>query len=416
MANILIPDGLGTQVRDGIRSLHREGDICDIAGSMPFIRSHYISNYHIITPAGKNDVEYINGILALCKSFKYDLILPFSNDSYYAISKHSNVLSENEIKFMVPDFQIFQKAHDKYRTIEFCKQLGIKTPQLFSEYSDNDIGAIGKYVRYPVVIKAKSGTGVLTGVRYANNREELLRYYDEITAFRADTGASNYDSPLIQEFIPGFINDACTLTDHGKVVAVLTQRRHIMYPIYGGVGAVNVTTHDDGLKELATRILEALMWHGPAQVEFKYDTRDRQYKLIEINPKLWGTLDLSIKVGVCFPNMIRDILLGNKIYFNEKYPANIRYWFISEAALAYMQLIKEFGLNHIIDQNNYSKTIYGFDSKDLDFELRRINRAFKSIIYNILGKNTAPNSNIPKEYVNMVNSSGNYKNSFKHSI
>ena len=44
-----------------------------------------------------------------------------------------------------------------------------------------------------------------------------------------------------------------------------------MYPIYGGIGAVNITTHNPELDKLARKLLEALEWNGPAQNEFKFD-------------------------------------------------------------------------------------------------------------------------------------------------
>ena len=50
-----------------------------------------------------------------------------------------------------------------------------------------------------------------------------------------------------------------------------------------------VTTHEPELASTARNLLESLGWHGPAQVEFKFDPRDKRYKLIELNPKLWGT-------------------------------------------------------------------------------------------------------------------------------
>src|SRR5262249_10470047 len=50
----------------------------------------------------------------------------------------------------------------------------------------------------------------------------------------------------------------------------------------------------------AEKLMAALNWHGVAMVEFKMDS-DGQYWLMEINPRLWGSLALSIDAGVNFP-------------------------------------------------------------------------------------------------------------------
>jgi predicted ATP-grasp superfamily ATP-dependent carboligase len=400
MAKILVPDYLGKQMRAGIRALSGQGDSIDMAWNIPRIRSVYAQNYFTITSSQKDDAKYIEDIISLYKRNSYEMILPFGNASYYAVSKHSERLISEDIKFMAPDYDTFTIAHDKFKTIQFCKKLGIKTPELFTDYKESDIESIANHVQYPVVIKAKSGVGIFTGLRYANNKKELLDYYNEVSSFNAVTGAFNYEAPMIQEFIPGFIHDACTLTNRGHVIAVLTQRRHLMYPIYGGVGAVNVTTHEKKLSDLARQLLEEAKWHGPAQVEFKLDERDKEYKLIELNPKLWGTLDLSLKVGYNFPAMIRDILLEKPFTPPVAYPEGVRYKFLfPQATIAYCQMIKDFGLRSIFDPVKYELTYYDIDRNDWIYDFATAIKAFISLLS---GKIVSPNANLPLSFINRL--------------
>jgi predicted ATP-grasp superfamily ATP-dependent carboligase len=399
MTKILVPDYLGKQVRAGIRSLRKQGDTIDLAwNNQRFRKSIYIQSYFTITSSEVNDAKYIEDVISLYRRNSYEMILPFGNTSYYAVARHAERLKSNNVKFMAPDYDTFTMAHDKFKTIQFCKAIGIKTPELFTQYEENDIKGIANHVQYPVVIKAKSGSGIFSGLRYANNRRELLQYYDEVRSFHSRTGASNFDSPMIQEFIPGFIHDACTLTNHGRVVAILTQRRHLMYPIYGGVGAVNVTTHDKKLSDIARQLLEEIKWHGPAQVEFKFDERDKEYKLIELNPKLWGTLDLSLKVDFNFPAMIRDILLEKNFVPPDHYPEGIRYKFLfPQAITAYCQMIKDFGLKSVFDARKYQKTYYDIEAKDWFFDLGTAISTFKGLCF---GKITPPNANLSRQLIN----------------
>jgi len=400
MARILIPDYLGQHVRAGIRSLARQGDTCDLAWERCRVKSSYIRNFYPITSSSSDDKEYIDDIIGLCKKNTYDFILVFRNESYYAASRHLDLLQDNGVCAMVPRFESFTKAHDKQLTYELCRKHNIKTPEILNRYEESDIASIARNVNYPVVIKARSGTGVFRGLRYANNMHELLKYYDEIRLQQANTGAENFESPLIQEYIPGYIHDACTLSDNGDVITILTQVRKLMYPIYGGVGAINVTTHENSLADLARKILEELDWHGPAQVEFKYDERDHEYKLIEINPKLWGTLDLSIQVGVDFPGMIRDILMGKTVARNVPYPEGIRYKFMfPQAVMAYLQLVKEFGLRAVFDSFTYSKTYYDLDPEDCLFDLNRVRNVVRTLFREGF---RSPNDNLGKSHINSL--------------
>ena len=38
--------------------------------------------------------------------------------------------------------------------------------------------------------------------------------------------------------------------------------------------------------------------------EFKYDTANGDYKLMELNAKLWGSLDLTIAAGIDVPKIL----------------------------------------------------------------------------------------------------------------
>ena len=57
------------------------------------------------------------------------------------------------------------------------------------------------------------------------------------------------------------------------------------------------------------RLLTALNWHGVAMVEFKIDATG-QHWLMEINPRLWGSLALSIDAGVDFPLGLLQVARG----------------------------------------------------------------------------------------------------------
>jgi predicted ATP-grasp superfamily ATP-dependent carboligase len=60
-------------------------------------------------------------------------------------------------------------------------------------------------------------------------------------------------------------------------------------------------------------------------VEFKRDRRDGSYRLMEINPKFWGSLDLSIAAGVEFPWLAVQAALGEPVDETFPYPVGLRF-------------------------------------------------------------------------------------------
>jgi carbamoylphosphate synthase large subunit len=62
---------------------------------------------------------------------------------------------------------------------------------------------------------------------------------------------------------------------------------------------------DDGL-----RLLRKLGFHGVSQVEFKLDPRTGEFKLIEVNPRLWQWHSLSGSCGVDLTYIAYRDLIG----------------------------------------------------------------------------------------------------------
>jgi predicted ATP-grasp superfamily ATP-dependent carboligase len=89
--------------------------------------------------------------------------------------------------------------------------------------------------------------------------------------------------------------------------------RLMQFPREGGPSVVARAVVNSRLRELGKRLLESLCWHGAAMVEFKRSDRDGEFYLMEINPKLWGSLDLAIQAGCNFPLWIARELTAEKL-------------------------------------------------------------------------------------------------------
>jgi predicted ATP-grasp superfamily ATP-dependent carboligase len=76
--------------------------------------------------------------------------------------------------------------------------------------------------------------------------------------------------------------------------------------------------------ELGTRLLKALGWYGIAMVEFKFDPRDNIPKLMEINPRFWGSLSLPIASGVDFPYLLCKMAIDGDIDIPPVYKSGIK--------------------------------------------------------------------------------------------
>src|SRR5439155_108988 len=62
-----------------------------------------------------------------------------------------------------------------------------------------------------------------------------------------------------------------------------------------------------------TRLLEVLDWRGVAMVECKRDLATNRYVFMEVNGRLWGSLQLAIDAGVDFPALLVACASGREV-------------------------------------------------------------------------------------------------------
>ena len=86
--------------------------------------------------------------------------------------------------------------------------------------------------------------------------------------------------------------------------AVFVHRRLREYPMSGGPSTLRESVAAPELAELGVKLLRAMNWQGVAMVEFKVDPRDGVPKLMEVNPKFWGSIALPIAAGIDFPFLL----------------------------------------------------------------------------------------------------------------
>lgn len=348
----------------------------------------------------------------------YDVVVPVSDYQTWLLANRRAELA-GHVQHLLPDPTAFRLANDKSATLAHARSLGIATPQVWDWPGAPDISTLPAGIRYPVVVKARSGSGVGLGLRFASNAAQLRSAYLEIEDTTARVPTEDFSRPLITEFIPGFIHDACAVAGGGEVFNVLTQVRQLMSPITGGVGAVNITTNEPELRRLATQVLESLDWTGPAQIEFKFDQSDGQYKLIEINPRIWGTIDLSLRAGMNFAAQIRDLAIGRAVSRNQQYQVGLRYVFFSRAVSAYIQLARSHGVAALRDRGPYAGTTFGLDRMDpipgaweLTATFARVARAALTYGRRELGRHrpeghqSSPGPALPRDLVNTLDRAG----------
>jgi predicted ATP-grasp superfamily ATP-dependent carboligase len=321
---VLITDGNFKHTLAAVRSLGKRGiDITVLSHiklSISFF-SRYCS-HHVVAPDPEHDPRFKDFLLDYVKNNKFDVLLPVSFAAVMQVSQIRDEL-EKYVRIPLAASDALEIAGNKGRTIQFAEKNGICIPRTWYPKNDSEAEAIAHEIPYPAVIKGSEESGF---VRYANSPEELAEKFRMILQY----------SPVIQEYISGEGFGFFALYNHGRARAIFMHRRIREYPATGGPSALAESIYNDELRDAGIRLLDSLLWHGVAMVEFKKDKRTGKFVLMEINPKFWGSLELAIASGVDFPYLACRMAIDGDIDPVLMYRTGVRFRWLFPADLFHM--------------------------------------------------------------------------------
>jgi predicted ATP-grasp superfamily ATP-dependent carboligase len=310
---ILITDGEQRSALAVTRSLGRRGHHVWVAG---FTKDNLASVSRFccrrwqVTDYRRDAQQFQSDVLALALEGELDLILPVSEESIILLNAVRDRLPAH-CQLAAPEKIPFEAVANKYELFRLARQLAVGIPDTRFIADREAFFAEPVDLAFPVVVKPMASrivtpTGMLhASTLHACSRAELEGYYQQLEVL-------TYPS-LIQERITGPGTGLFTLFDGDRHLALFCHRRLREKPPSGGVSVVCESVPLDlEMVEAARLLLSAVGWRGVAMVEFKRDERDGRPKLMEINGRFWGSLQLAISAGIDFPNLLVDYLRGQK--------------------------------------------------------------------------------------------------------
>jgi glycosyltransferase involved in cell wall biosynthesis/predicted ATP-grasp superfamily ATP-dependent carboligase len=306
---ILITDGEQRAALAAVRSLGRAGyrvHVC--SASVPSLagKSRYCAGENRVPNPLTAPSEFVECLANIAASLEADVLLPVSEAALLAVLP-ARTLFKCAIPFA--SAEAFDRICDKRLVLQMANKQGIAVP-LQSEVSTltDDLEA-SERIRFPLVVKpARSVSGPDSGriknaVSYAYNEVELRQ---TLSSLRKEAYPV-----LLQERVIGPGIGISLLVWDGELRAAFAHRRIREKPPSGGVGVLRESIGlDEELLKRSLALLSDFSWQGVAMFEYKIDVARGIPYLMEINGRLWGSLQLAIESGVNFPVLLVRAALG----------------------------------------------------------------------------------------------------------
>jgi protein-tyrosine-phosphatase/predicted ATP-grasp superfamily ATP-dependent carboligase len=298
MLKTLVLDAFSKSALESIQSLGRHGVEVHAASPRDCLafrsrRLHWCWEQ----PSTTDPVIFLNWLRRLDEEQGYTLIIPSTEFSLLPLSQTPDD-DPLRSKAQLPSRLSLETALDKWKTIQAGQATGMLTPEtrLISSLAGLEVPE-----SFPVVLK--SVRSVVTVEQKAHRMDSAL-VHDSIEWRRMLTAMLQYTTVLEQRRLSGRGVGIEMLYQHGKRCWYFAHRRLHEGSVRGGLGSASwyrCSIYPPApLLEQVTDLMDRLRWHGVAMVEF-LETTDGAYSLMEINPRLWGSVGLAIRSGVDFP-------------------------------------------------------------------------------------------------------------------
>lgn len=229
---------------------------------------------------------------------RFDVIIPMGDKSASYLSKNkTEIEKEYNTKCAVPDYSVLSVVEDKSSFMAFCKAFDIPHPRTKRLLEEN-INDVADEIHFPALIKPDHSVGA-KGITLVNTLDELRFRYPEI--YR------RYGSCTLQEYIdnPDYYYNVMMYRDEkGSALGCAIIKIIRMYPIGAGSSSCCITVENKDLECLCKSILDKLDWIGMADFDVLQHKNTREYKIIEINPRVPASLRAAYISGINFPEII----------------------------------------------------------------------------------------------------------------
>lgn len=301
---VLVLDGSSRAAVEAVQSLGKRGLEVHVAArsDCPAFHSRWAART-LTQPSTSDTHRFTDWLRALPD--EYALIIPATGYSLHHLAglPDSDTLRERAV---LPRPDALDIALDKARTIDTAVGLGISVPASSLVMTP----AEGGTRRPPCVLKPTRSV--------VERDDDLAEAFPELVhdpAQRRDAlqRLLQHGPVLEQELVPGIgIGVECLYAGGTLMWHFAHERLHEGTGSGLGSGSFyrKSIVPPPPLLEAAKTLLDALRWHGVAMVEFKYDPSTGRFWLMEINPRLWGSIALAIDAGANFPYAMYCLATG----------------------------------------------------------------------------------------------------------
>jgi predicted ATP-grasp superfamily ATP-dependent carboligase len=275
----------------------------------PAFRSRHCARAVVLPDYAADPVAYAEAVITFAERHRVRVVLPATDATCTTMAPYREPLAELGCTLALAPDPALETAFDKDKTLRVARELGICYPESVRVGDAGDLPAAAAKLGFPLVIKPTVSWTGKSPVRVVPvdviDEAEAVAAAERV--FEAGAGV------LVQQWLPGRREGVTLFIADGEVMASCGHVAHRTTPQLGGASVLRESIEvTPDVYDASVRLAKAVGIEGICEVEFRRDADGRPL-LMEINPRLAGTLENAIKAGVDFPLLIWQFATGQPV-------------------------------------------------------------------------------------------------------
>lgn len=339
MKRVLVLDANQRSALATTRSLGRRGVVVFTADeSLSALAgcSRYSAQYLVYPSPRTEPKAFITRILQFIDSHQVEMILPMTELTTELLLQAQQRISNVALPF--PSLSAIEALANKCALLRLAQSLNVPIPETWFVDTLSGLPKNLDRLPYPLVLKPGKSWVQLDGV-WERAAVQIADTPNIASGLINSSPVFQSHPFLLQRRVTGTGEGVFALYDHGTPIAFFSHRRLREKPPWGGVSVLSESTPvNPTLLAHAQALLNSVAWHGIAMVEFKVSGDGTPY-LMEINTRLWGSLQLAIDAGVDFPWLLYKLACGQPVTPVTRYKTGRRLrWLLGDVDGLYLSL------------------------------------------------------------------------------
>lgn len=242
------------------------------------------------------DPNYVDILFDFAKKNQIDMIIPLVDPELEVLAAQRQRFYDENIFVVISPLDTVRMAFDKYLTVEFGSQNGIRVPRTSLQVEEVVAEINNNKLKWPVVVKPRKGSAS-AHISYCTDENQL------------ESAFQSCPNPMIQEFLEGPEYGYDLFGDmNGQLISVFCKKKLTMR---AGETDKAISTADAVLIEFGRKIGAAMPLCGPVDVDVIADKEGP--KLLEINPRFGGGYPCSHLAGADFFRKLIALCQGKSL-------------------------------------------------------------------------------------------------------